>query len=139
MKRITQTNSIITDITRKVIYLIIKEKIIKKEKNNRKMNLVVQGNKNKIIIVNTSKIIIKVMELQHFITQNMMNKVVLNNKNMMITDKENQKRIKMKLDTMIIIIKMITVEEEILKTTNIIIITIIIMIFKIKEDNEKNN
>jgi len=138
MKRITQTNSIITDITRKVIYLIIKEKIIKKEKNNRKMNLVVQGNKNKIIIVNTSKIIIKVMELQHFITQNMMNKVVLNNKNMMITDKENQKRIKMKLDTMIIIIKMITVEEEILKTTNIIIITII-MIFKIKEDNEKNN
>lgn len=136
MKRITQTNSIITDITRKVIYLIIKEKIIKKEKNNQKMNLVVQGNKNKIIIVNTSKIIIKVMELQHFITQNMMNKVVLNHKNMMIMDKENQKRIKMKLDTMIIIIKMITVEEEITKTTNIIIIT---MIFKIKEDNEKNN
>jgi len=137
MKRITQTNSIITDITRKVIYLIIKEKIIKKEKNNQKMNLVVQGNKNKIIIVNTSKIIIKVMELQHFITQNMMNKVVLNHKNMMIMDKENQKRIKMKLDTMIIIIKMITVEEEITKTTNIIII--ITMIFKIKEDNEKNN
>jgi len=130
MKRITQTNSIITDITRKVMYLIIMEKIIKKQKNNRKMILVVQRNKNKIIIANTSKIIIKVMELQHFITPNMMNKVVLKI-NMMIMDQENQKRIKMKLDTMIIIIKMIT-EEVIIKTTNIII-----MIFKIKEDNEQ--
>lgn len=95
------------------------------------MNMVVQRNMIKIIIVNTNKITIKEMESQHFKTQNKMTIVALKI-DMMNLDQVNQKRIKMKLDTMIIIIKMIT-EEDIAKT---IINTITIMIFKIKEDNE---
>lgn len=102
-------------------------KIIKKEMINLKTNLAAQRNMINIItvLINKIKILTKEMEWQHFTTQNMMN-----------LERANPKRIKMKLDTMIIIIKVISEAEEeiiiVITTTN----TVTQMNSKIKEDNE---